>query len=371
MRQRIQSMSLALLVLTCASLHGQELFIDSGQRLGEGASWDVALGDLDRDGDLDAVVANTDIGATIWLNDGSGIFTDAGSRLSLCNWVLVEDFDDDGWLDVVAASWDEPITVWWNGGSGAFGEERTSFGAPCLNLDAGDLDGDEDLDLYVGNAGQDLVYINDGNGTFVDSGQRFGSQPTGGVAMGDMDGDGDLDVVAAGWDEPGRVWGNDGTGTFSQLSSLNVSAIHVHDAALADLDDDGDLDVFFSLAGGICCRNVWINDGTGVLSAVDPGVLYVQSHGIAVGDLDQDGFIDVAFAVGAAFSSPSKIWLGSSEGFADSGLDIGRAGSGGVAFGDLDGDGDLDLFVAFYAPRMYPWPNEPQPNQVWLNTTND
>jgi len=27
--------------------------------------------------------------------------------------------------------------------------------------------------------------------------------------------------------------------------------------------------------------------------------------------------------------------------------------------------------VAFYTPRMYPWPNEPQPNQVWLNTTND
>jgi hypothetical protein len=57
---------------------GGGTFTDSGQALGNGDSEDVALGDVDGDGDLDAVVANSGQHNRVWRNDGSGTFTDSG-----------------------------------------------------------------------------------------------------------------------------------------------------------------------------------------------------------------------------------------------------------------------------------------------------
>ena len=60
---------------------GSGTFTDSGQALGNSNSFSVALGDLDGDGDLDAMVANYDQPNTVWTNDGSGTFTDSGQAL--------------------------------------------------------------------------------------------------------------------------------------------------------------------------------------------------------------------------------------------------------------------------------------------------
>ena len=60
---------------------GYARFIDSGQSLGSSLSYDVALGDVDGDGDLDAFVNNYAQGNKVWLNDGSGSFTDSGQSL--------------------------------------------------------------------------------------------------------------------------------------------------------------------------------------------------------------------------------------------------------------------------------------------------
>ena len=61
------------------------IFIDSGQPLGSSTSDNVDLGDLDGDGDLVAFVVNgTSSGQPnkVWLNDGSGNFTDSGQSLT-------------------------------------------------------------------------------------------------------------------------------------------------------------------------------------------------------------------------------------------------------------------------------------------------
>jgi len=59
-----------------------------------------------------------------------------------------------------------------------------------------DINGDGDLDLVAGNNGANLVYINNGSGSFTDSGLTLGTNDTRSVALADIDGDGDLDLVA-------------------------------------------------------------------------------------------------------------------------------------------------------------------------------
>ena len=363
---------LAILIAGGLTAVSQDLFVDSGQRLGEGATWGVALGDVDLDGDLDAVVANEDIGGVVWLNDSRGQFTDSGQRLSVGTSIALADLDGDDAPDVLIGSWERPLAVWWNNGAGTFSAgELPYIGSGCFALGVGDLNGDAALDVFVGRQAADRLLVNNGDRTFVDSGQRFGRAPTAGVAVGDIDSDGDLDVVAAGWDEPGHVWANDGDGVLTSRCEFEATSLHIHGAALVDYDGDGDLDAFFALAGGICCRNVWLNDGTGNLAAEGFNFGSLTTQGIAVGDLNQDGTLDVVLAIGAVQPQPSTVWLGERDGFTDSGLRIGLGFGGGIATGDLDGDGDLDLFIGFSHYRSYPSRSQPQPNEVWFNTTVD
>ena len=82
-------------------------FVDSGQALA-GATNNVALGDLDSDGDLDAFFANQQQSDTVWRNDGSGTFTsiqslDDGAGNSSYD-VALGDLDSDGDLDAFVAN---------------------------------------------------------------------------------------------------------------------------------------------------------------------------------------------------------------------------------------------------------------------------
>jgi len=378
--------ALAMLALGLPTV-ADDLFVDSGQRLGNGATWQVALGDVDRDGDLDAVAANLTVGAIVWLNDGQGRFTDAGQRLAPGAWVLLSDLDGDGWLDIVSGGWSTATMVSWNDGTGRFLLDGAELVSSALSLGAGDLDADGDLDLYVGRAGPDLILLNRGDRTFVQSDQRFGDTETGGVAIGDLDGDGDPDVVAAGWndggntwisagasqDEAGHVWVNDGTGVLEERCAFDAREAHVHHAVLADFEGDGDLDAFFALAGGYCCQNIWLNDGSGRLTREPIDLGEIVCNGVAAADFDRNGYLDVALAGGAGPAAPAstRVWLGYSDGYYDSGLRITSSASGGIAAGDLDGDGDVDLFVGHYGYETGLSSYYEHPNEVWLNTTND
>jgi hypothetical protein len=308
--------------------HGQ--FFDSGNSLGSVSSRDVSLGDLDGDGDLDAFVANGPANK-VWLNDGSGNFTDSGQNLGISYpysyGVSLGDLDGDGDLDAFVANYVQPQAnkVWTNDGSGNFTDSGQNLGSEdSYDVSLGDLDGDGDLDAFVANGGLvNKVWLNDGSGTFTDSGQNLGGSGSFGVSLGDVDGDGDLDAFVASYNQANKVWTNDGSGTFTD-SGQNLGGSSSWRVSLGDLDGDGDLDAF--VANYNQANKVWLNDGSGTFTDSGNSLGSSNSKGVSLGDVDGDGDLD-AFV--ANYNPPAnKVWLNDGSGnFTDSGQNLGGSSS--------------------------------------------
>jgi hypothetical protein len=369
----------------------------------------VRLGDVDGDGDLDAVLANgpgnTDYAGepnSVWLNDGHGRVAHSGQRLiasQKSSWddshaVVLGDLDGDGDLDVVFGNAiQSPNTVWMNDGTGRFelhGEHSmkvlTEFGyGVSEGVALGDLDGDGDLDAYVGNCcrgewivssgggidargyseAHNMAWLNDGKGGFADSGQLLGNESTLAVALGDLDGDGDLDAFVANKHDRGEapvagpaneVWLNGGQGRFTD-SGQRLGQVNSYAVALGDVDRDGDLD---ALVGNGApgtpgqANEIWLNDGSG--GFVDSGqeVGRGNARAVALIDLDGDGDLDALVDQ----DTGSQIWMNDGTGrFQDSDQRLAHATGYAVDAGDVDGDGDVDV-LAIRCEQGY---------QVWLN----
>lgn len=353
------------------NLPAQVAFTDSGQRLGSAQSWDIALGDLDQDGDLDAFVANAIQGGIknmVWLNDGQGSFKKGQQDLGYGQSVALADLDGDSDLDALVTNWwgEESSQAWFNDGTGRFTEGGQDLGSAFRSA-LGDLNGDGARDVIMARMGANSVWLNDGSGLFADTAKRLGTAITAAIALGDLDGDGDLDALAGGWEEPAKVWLNDGAAMLSQHEQqLCPASVHIHGLALGDVDGDVDLDVFMAVASGDP-NQVWLNDGSGGFSNSGQELRSSLAQGVALGDLDGDGDLDAVTAHGTmSGSSGGRFWLNNGEGyFTAGGLRMGNLPATTVALGDLDGDGDLDVFVAH--GETWQESGGGIPNEVWLN----
>ena len=313
---------------------GGGVFTDSGQGLGSSYSFEVALGDLDGDGDLDAFVANYKQNK-VWLNDGTGAYTDSGQGLgsSYSYGVALGDVDGDGDLDAFVATSNQN-KVWLNDGAGAYTDSGQTLGSSfSRNIALGDLDGDGDLDAFVATFNQNKVWLNNGTGVYTDSGQALGSSDSRSVALGDLDGDGDLDAFVPNYNRPSKVWLNDGTGAYTD-SGQALGSSYSYGVGLGDVDGDGDLDAFVANYDNQP-NKVWLNDGTGAYTDSGQALGSSDSRSVALGDLDGDGDLD-AFVPN--YNRPSKVWLNDGTGaYTDSGQALGSSYSYGVGLGDLDG----------------------------------
>jgi hypothetical protein len=145
---------------------GRGNFTDSGQRLGDAESYSVALGDLNGDGFLDAVVGNRN-GGEVWFNDGQGNFSKSNQRLDrgMTNVIFVADIDNDGDLDLFLGGYTS-IRVWLNDGAGRFKSgQQIKFGGYDA-MAVGDVNGDGVMDVFVGRPDSYQVWRGDGDGRF-------------------------------------------------------------------------------------------------------------------------------------------------------------------------------------------------------------
>ena len=168
-------------------------FADSGQTLGSVNSNAVDLGDIDRDGDLDAIIANFDQGVKIWTNDGAAVYTHTVQTLGT------------GW---------------------------------SVDVALGDVDSDGDLDAFVTNRYQaNKVWLNDGNGTFTDGNKSVDSGDSSGVATGDVDSDGTLDIFVTNYGAANTVWVNDQSGGV-KVSASSTNPVRNQTGFPLETEDD-------------------------------------------------------------------------------------------------------------------------------------
>ncbi len=310
-------------------------FIASNLGTAPGRTYSAALADVDGDGHLDIVVSNdAPDRKLVYLNDGNGHFTEAGTFGSP-NWttryVTLADLNGDGYPDIVAANRGDypdlvdgkpgkgpqvptPSFVCLNDGKGRFPACEALPTESATSIVAADLDGDGALDLFVPHrdGGQSIVLWNDGKGHFPTSTRvgpakawiRMG-------AAGDFDGDGRPDLAII--DERLKatfIIFNRGGRQFGEPVRLPGPERPPYCVAVADLNHDKRPDiivgyveqpgsVYFNTGQGRTFHEVPWNDGKGTV------------YGMAFADFDGDGWPDI---VAARSDALNAIWFSTKPG---------------------------------------------------------
>jgi len=311
--------------------------------------------------------------------------------------VAVFDYDGDGWDDVFWPGGTAPARLYHNDGDGTFTDLAPIAGldvvAPIMAPAHGDYDGDGDLDLFLSTyvdysyeggpvAYRDLLFRNEGDGTFTEVAQQAGLAQAGrqGASWGDLDRDRDLDLVVVTWTgDVTHFWRNEGDGTFTDATprAITDDAINGFSPTIVDYDGDGDQDVLS--ANDFQASRVWRNDGDWVFTRVDETIVDGQEldddngMGSALGDVDNDGDLDWLVTSTYAEEIPktwlpktgNRLWRGNGDGTFTDSTDQGVRDGGwgwGAQMGDLDNDAILDVVHVngFYVPAF--------PQMQWLET---
>ena len=214
-------------------------------------SCDCVFGDLDNDGDMDLVhtsyggIFGGDVPSRLFLNDGSGHFEEynpSGFQLS-----IQDIFDGD------PALWAEGVVN--NGTSNTTGLEADIADTP-LGVEIGDLDGDWDIDILHGARNEvPRIFQNRLSDTgalapFRDVTHAAQTQLASGAGnyeqeLGDLDADNDLDIYGLNWQGLSDIVSvNDGTGVFGPFSTLPGSTADDNEGDWFDYNNDGYLEIF-------------------------------------------------------------------------------------------------------------------------------
>ena len=324
--------------------------------------------------------------------------------------VCLFDYNDDGYLDLYVVNGSNlgdyrsrsrsyPNRLYRNNGDETFtdvtqeagsGGGTEGWGMGCC---AADFNNDGSQDLYVTNLGPNVLYRNNGDGTFSDVAAASGTDYPGcstGCAWGDFDADGSPDLYVANYvdfdvenlplpgsgpycryldmdvacgprglpAEPDRFFRNNGDGTFSdttEAAGLKGPAYYGFGVCVTDYDNDADSDIF--VANDSTPNFLFQNQGNGTFKEVGllAGVAFNEDGraqacmGVDFGDYDNDGFSDLLVT---NFSRDTNTFF-HNEGngsFLDVTTRVGMSDSylfmgWGMGFIDYQNDGLKDIFV--------------------------
>jgi hypothetical protein len=419
----------------------------SGQRyIMESVAAGLALFDYDGDGYVDVYFLNgaplrgtkAEVPPTnaLYRNEGGWKFTDVTEKAGVGDTgfglgVAAADYDNDGDQDLFLNNYG-PNVLYRNNGDGTFtdvteeagvrGGHRVGAGACFLDIDA-----DGHLDLYVANyvqftydthvvhfedgfpeymtpraypAEPDLLYRNNGNGTFTDVSMESGIAEQAGTGMGmvcaDYDKDNDTDVFVLNDVAGNFFFENDGSGRFEEVGLPIRAAYNVSGETLAsmgvdcgDYDNDGWLDFFMTSYQGempVLYKNMGnglVKDVTSLAGAGDGAYPYVN-WGIGLVDFDNDGDRDLFLACGhlqdkihlyddtTAYRVRNVLLMNTGEGkyvnvsdACGDGL-LPEFSSRGAGFDDLDNDGDVDVVVLNSRQQPTILRNESENQNHWI-----
>ncbi len=344
----------------------------TNDRWGEG----VAIADYDNDGWPDIYVTNWGRNR-LYRNNRDGTFTDVAEKagVALGNWssgATWGDFDGDGRLDLFVAGYlhldrnhlpvaeqngernafcmfrgapvscgprglrGEPDHLFRNNGDGTFTDvsEKAGVGDKPgyygLGTVFADINNDSRPDLLVGNdSTPNYLYVNNGDGTFVDKSYESGFAVNGegqevasmGLALGDFENDGQLDIFDTTFSDSGKpLYRNEGDASFTDVSKdvglgENLVPFLSWGDAFVDYDNDGWKDLLMAnghvypeadrYAWGtswkqrpMLFRNMSGKQFEPVPAVEGTGLAEVMAgRGMAVGDLFNDGKMDAVINV--------------------------------------------------------------------------
>ncbi len=340
--------------------------------------------DVDRDGDLDVVIAAEYGVNRLYVNDGQGRFTHRegvfGATAHDSEHVTSEDFDSDGFADLLFIAEDDQQHGFYLGTAGN-GFVDVTDRLPRMSegnaIAVGDVNGDGLPDVLIGNTAEDgegdpqnFLWLSDPArpGHFLDKTAenlpKIEDQ-TQGIALSDIDGDGDLDMVVANQEPPNRLLLNDGTGRFTEHTERldQKVPLETREVYARDFTGDGKPDIL--LLNLTSNNSDWdkdpqtrllVNDGSGRFNDETDGRIPYNTFSVYSGapiDLNEDGALD--FIVGP-IQIPGfvplrvRAYVNDGKGhFSDQTskyIPAETVGlSWGISTGDVNGDGKEDIFI--------------------------